>query len=340
MKTFIIVLFWAISPFLLAQTDSLYVSTEVDNTIYSFDFKIAKKAIFDFLKSNNVLVVTQNANKTSLKINFVSNTQTYLSFDSLLNTLGYSNSKKVKTISNFNKYQEINLEISFLKQKKDSYSELLKKIDEKSENYLSLWNEQKSTEEKIFNKERELIHINKKENSYSVTLALYDEATTPESTGISFVNMPGFEYSYLNIESTKRGVSARNYKGYFLKYLFTRGKSFATIGVYKNNDIDKSDSTAFSEMFVIGLGQDYYSRHLGRGSRKFFNLYSGYSIGGILGTGKKSKANTFFISPTIGLEIFKNKFFLIDSKANYFLPLANNRNLRGFSYNLSFNFVF
>ena len=57
--------------------------------------------------------------------------------------------------------------------------------------------------------------------------------TSPEYTDVSFVNMPGFEFSYLNIESPKQGISSANYQGYFLKYLFTKGKSFGLIGVYR-----------------------------------------------------------------------------------------------------------
>lgn len=328
------------SSILIAQTDSLYVSTDVANEIYSFDFKASKKALLDFIKAHNIRIQDQKDNRTNLTITFVLNQQTYNSYDSLINTLGYSNSKKVNTISSYNKVCEINLELAYLKQKRDSYSELMKRIDEKSENYLTLWNEQKLTEEKIFNKERELINLNKKENTYTIALDLKDQATSPEYTEVSFVNMPGFEYSYLNIESPKAGISAKNYHGYFLKYLFTKGKSFATIGVYKNKDISKTDSTAFSELFVLGFGQDFYSRHFGRGSRRFFNLYSGYTIGGILATGKTNKSNMFFISPSIGVELFKNKYFLIDSKVNYFAPLSNTRYLRGLSYSASFNFVF
>lgn len=257
-----------------------------------------------------------------------------------MNKMGYSTSKKVKTQSNFNKFNELNLELEYLREKKESYLELLKKYEEKSENYITLWNELKLTEEKIFNKERELLNLNKKENTYTVTIELNDETTSPEYTDVSFVNMPGFEYSFLAIESPKQGISANNYQGYFLKYLFTKGKSFCEIGMYKSNGINKSDTTAFSELFLLGVGQDFYSRHLGRGSRRFFNLYSGYTIGGIMATGKTSKDNMFYISPTIGLELFKNKYFLIDTKVKYFVPLENARNLRGLSYNLSFNFVF
>lgn len=340
MKTAFISFFLILASYVSAQTDSLFVSTEVNTTIYVFDFKGARNTLIDFVKEKHMMVLYQNESRKDLNLKVVLDQQTYLIFDSLLSGIGYTDSKKVNTVSNLTKYNELKLELQYLKEKKNSYSDLLKRLDEKSENYITLWNELKGTEEKIFNKERELLGLNTKENTFTVTVDLNEEPTNPEYTGVSFVNMPGFEYSILSIETPKAGISASDYKGYFLKYLFTKGKSFGTIGVYKNNNIVNSDTTAYSELFILGFGQDFYSRHLGRGSRKFLNLYSGYTIGGIMATGKTSKKNMLFIAPAIGLELFKNKYFLIDNKVNYFVPLYNTRNLRGWSYNLSLNFVF
>ncbi len=340
MRAFFILSLLSINTVLLAQTDSLYVSTQVKNTIYAIDFNAAKAKFFEFVAKNNIEIENQNESKTDVEVKFSLNQGQYKSYDSLIGSLGYSAYKNVNTVNNNTRVAEIKLELAYLKQKKESYSELLQKLDEKAANYLTLWNEQKTLEENIFNKEKELIAYNKKENNYHVDLDLNEERTSPENTKVSFVNMPGLEYSVLNIESPQSGISARNYQGYFLKYLFTKGKSYGTIGVYKSNQLAKSDSTAYSDMFVLGFGQDFYSRHLGRGSRKCFNLYSGYSIGGIAATGKTSSSTLFYISPSVGLELFKNRYFLLDTKVNYFLPLSNNRYLRGISYCASFNFVF
>jgi hypothetical protein len=325
---------------LIAQNDSLYISTEVDNVIYAFDFKNAKNILLNFVKSNNIRVLNQKESRTELNIKIVLTQAHYKSLDSIMNKLGHLNSKKSTSVSNFSKINELNLELEYLNQKKGSYSELLIKFDEKSENYIALWKEIKITEEKIFNKERELLGLNKKDNTYSVSIIIKDETTTPEYTDVSFVNMPGFEFSFLNMENPKQGLSSNNYNGYLLKYLFTKGKSFGLIGVYKSAEISSTDTTTLSELFLLGFGQDFYSRHLGRGSRKFFNLYSGYTIGGVMATGKTTRQNMVYVSPTIGLELFKNKFLLIDTKVNYFVPIGDYRFIRGISYNASFNFVF
>jgi hypothetical protein len=254
--------------------------------------------------------------------------------------LGYVMSRKVNTLNNSLKVNDINLEITYLKSKRDSYTELMKQLDIKSDMYVNLWNENKLTEEKIFKKEKELLPYIQKTHNYTINVTLSEEITSPENSKISFVNMPGFEYSYLTIESPNSGISSKHYQGYLLKYLFTKGKSFATIGAYSSTQNQSSNDSIFSELFVIGFGQDFYSRHLGRGSRKFLNLYSGYNAGYMLATGAKSKANIFYVSPTIGLEIFKNKYILLDTKFTYLIPFTDNKNLRGYTLNTSINFVF
>jgi hypothetical protein len=152
--------------------------------------------------------------------------------------------------------------------------------------------------------------------------------------------MPGVEYSYFQIEEPQDTLSSPYYQGVFLKYVFTKGKSFATLGAYKTTDKLDTDTMHYSEMFIFGFGQDFYSRHLGRGSKKFFNLYSGYTIGGMLASNDKRKETFGYIAPAVGLEIFKNKYVLIDTKVNYMVPFKNTRNMRGLAFNVSFNFVF
>ena len=182
--------------------------------------------------------------------------------------------------------------------------------------------------------------IRSRTDSYSVSLTLSDEVTSPESTGISFVNMPGAEYSFLDIEAPAAGTSAEFYHGYFLKYLFTKGKSYGSIGLYKNESIGRTDSVAYSEMFILAFGQDFYSRHFGRGDRRYLNLYSGYQVGGILATGEVSTKYLPYLAPSVGVEIFKNKYILFDTKVSYFVPVTDSRNMRGISYSAAFNFVF
>jgi hypothetical protein len=112
------------------------------------------------------------------------------------------------------------------------------------------------------------------------------------------------------------------------------------LGAYKTTTPANPDTLHYSEFFVFGFGQDFYSRHLGRGVNKFFNLYSSYTFGGMLASNDKRKETYAYIAPGIGVEIFKNKYVLIDSKVNYLVPFRDTRHSRGMSFSLAFNFVF
>ncbi len=340
MKNKLFTIFILAFGLLKAQSELSYLSTEVTNDIITFDFQKSKNTVIKFVNENKVLIISQNDYKESFKIKFTLEGKDFGKYDSLIQTLGYQTTKNTNTVSNYQKYKELTLELEYLKTKKNSYLELMQKIDEKSEVYINLWHDKNKIDEQIFQKEKELLIINKKNESYIISLNLKQESTSPENSKVSFVNMPGFEYSFLTIENPKLGISPENYQGYFIKYLFTKGKSYGTIGVYKNISVQSNDPAAFSEMFLVGFGQDFYSRYMGRGNRKFLNLYSGYSLGGIIATNEINHKNIFYISPSIGLELFKNKYFLLDSKVNYFTPFVYNRNLRGLAYNVSLNFVF
>ncbi len=331
-------LFFSLRVF--SQEDSSYVSTTVETKIYTMDFLSSKKKLNEFIVNNSIKIQDQNENKTYINANFVLSENQYKKYENMISDLGYVSSKKINTVNNYSKVKEIRLELAFLIHEKESYENLLKKIDEQSDKYLSLWRENKAIEEKIHNKERDLLFYGKKENTYSVNINIAEEITSPENTKVAFINMPGLEYSYLKIESPLDKISSSVYQGYFLKYLFTKGKSFASIGAYKSIKTNAADSTQFSELFLFSFGQDFYSRHFGRGSRKFLNLYSGYNIGGVLAANSNSVSTIPFLSPSVGVELFKNKYILLDTKVCYFIPFVDNRNLRGLSFNTSFNFVF
>jgi hypothetical protein len=216
----------------------------------------------------------------------------------------------------------------------------MEKMDPQTEQYKTLWGELKNLETSIRSAQTELNNLTSTEYYYVVDLEIEDETYTPQNSSVQWINMPGVEYSYLQIEEPQDTLSSPYYQGVFLKYVFTKGKSFATLGAYKTTDKLDTDTMHYSEMFIFGFGQDFYSRHLGRGSKKFFNLYSGYTFGGMLASNDKRKETFAYLAPAIGLEIFKNKYVLIDTKVNYMVPFKNTRNMRGLAFNVSFNFVF
>ncbi len=193
---------------------------------------------------------------------------------------------------------------------------------------------------------RELSAFTGHDSLVFVALRLFDEVTFPTANrSVLFVNMPGVEMGLLRLENPAPGLAARFYRGYSAKYLFTRGKSYFNLGIYKPTSKTAADTAArfVSELFLINFGQDFYPRHFGRGRRTFLNLYTTYQIGGVIVN--RGAANDARFVPNanlgIGLELLKTKSLLFDTKASYFLPLNSlNRELRGLLMQGSFSFVF
>jgi len=316
------------------------ISTQVDLNFITVDFTSSRKHLIDFANNNKVEIERQNENKFSVDMTIILTEKQYNSFDSIVPKLGFVSYKNIRSTNFVQKKEEEQLELNFLISQKISYEQVLSKLSENTEPYLATWKELKAIEEKIYKKEKSMLKYKNYFDTYRVKIKITDEMGSPSSSKVSFVNMPGFEYSILQIETPKSGLSNSMYQGYFLKYLFTKGKSYGTVGAFKTSQQIPSDSTFVSEMFILGFGQDFYSRYLGRGTNKFFNLYSSYTIGGIIATSTTTKFNTFYISPSIGIELFKNKYMLFDTKVSYFLPYDYNRNLRGVSVSAAFNFVF
>lgn len=209
-----------------------------------------------------------------------------------------------------------------------------------------LVNSNKDDRERIRISENNIKNLEASIGKISLTVILKREMTTPKNgRRVKFVNMPGFEYSIFRPENPKPGLAADSYNGYNIKYVFTQGKSHVTVGVFKADNVADS-SSCYKDIFNFSYGQDFYSRHMGRGGRRFLNVYSGYNIGFQVYTSEKKTAytsekktlKTIYLSPSVGCEIYKNNFMLWDFKVNYVLPFSHNYDLRGLQFATSLNF--
>lgn len=169
-------------------------------------------------------------------------------------------------------------------------------------------------------------------------LKVKEENPLSNEPNFSFVNMPGVQYSFF-IPANLDGESfPESMNGYAIKYLINRRKIYLELGLFKSNQ--NSETIRYNELYKFGIGQDFYLTHLGRGTRKFMNLYSGFNLGVFILTGDEDNLVLWYAAPSIGLEIYKNKNFLLNTKAGYFLPFEENRNMRGLLIETSFNVVF
>ena len=323
----------------LSQKTTL-TGSNVNITIITLDYATSKKSFREFIVQNGIIINSQDESKTSLSATFDLNVEVYSKLRVQLNDWGYISNDDINTTGYQLELDEIDLEIEFMTQKKNSFEQILQQHEMKSAQYESLWREKQGLEDRIFNLKKRRTVLEKNALPYRVSITLMEEITSPQESRVTFVNMPGAEYSYLKIENPNDTVSSAYYQGYFLKYLFTKGKSYASVGVYQSTQKPAGDSTIFSELFVMNFGQDFYSRHFGRGSNKFGNLYSGYTVGYMAASNEVKSQDIFYLSPSVGLELFKNKYILWDTKVNYLIPFSYQRNLRGFGLNTSLNFVF
>jgi hypothetical protein len=340
MKKLFALLFLFTSSFIVLSQKTTLTGSSVNVTIIAIDYNSSKSAFKNFIAENGVVINAQDESKTSINATFDLTTEVYNKLRLQLNNWGYISNDDINTTGYPLELEEIDLEIEFLSQKKSSFEQILQQHEMKSAQYESLWREKQGLEDRIFNLKKRKSTLEKNALPYRVSLTIMEEMTSPQESKVTFVNMPGAEYSYLKIENPNDTVSSAYYQGYFLKYLFTKGKSYASVGVYQSTQKPAGDSTIFSELFVMNFGQDFYSRHFGRGGNKFGNLYSGYTLGYIAASNEVRSQDIFYLSPSVGLELFKNKYILWDTKVNYLIPFNYQRNLRGFGFNTSINFVF
>lgn len=238
-------------------------------------------------------------------------------------------------------------EVQFRKSQREAYSKELPNIDraKEAEVYHQTWEKSRSIDESIFGLEQNLLLARQKVRENIVDLSLSEASEPPSETSrawVEFTNMPGGEFTYLSVENPKSGVSNGDYMGGSVRYLFTKGKSYLVLGVLKNSRHEPQDSTVFTDIFQYAYGADFYPSHFGRGQGNYFNLYSGFTIGGLFLSSVSSNLNLFQVTPHVGIELYKGRQVLIDTRGGYLLPLSSkyNLNLRGWTSSTSINFVF
>jgi hypothetical protein len=324
---------------LFAQSSSF--KTTLDATVYVLNFPSAKSKVKEFIINSAAPVINERESKASFHVEIDMQESSLKNFDSLIASLGYITNRELKTVNYSERIAQLKVQRDYLKNKINVYNTELARPDIDKERYYQYWQQVRNFEEEIFKIDQDIASSTVVNSSIMVSLDLVDEVTSPTGSKVSFVNMPGIEYSLLKIENPAPGISGSLYRGILLKYMFTKGKSYVTLGAYKDvSGNPLNDTVRIQEMFQFGFGQDFYPKHFGRGNNKFFNLYTGYSIGGFFATSNTRSQTICNLNAYFGIELFKSRHILIDNRVGYFVPLTYNRDLRGLLYNVSFNFVF
>lgn len=336
--TAILVLFFAINASAQRGGNAKNYNMNKSITVYTPKLKIAQQKMDEFILVNAQKLVNSEMSENHLRFEFVIDKLKLKKLDSLVATFGYLSENNYSTVNFEDRIIQLKNELADEQEKLAKYSS---KLDSNTyKNYIF------ETEKNISRIKKSIREIDVNDSMVWINLKMYNEMSTPSNSGnsrVSFVNMPGFEVGYLWIENPKAGLSSTAYQSFTCKYMFTRGKSYVNLGVFKDANPNNTDSSRIRELFLINFGQDFYPRHFGRGKRQFLNLYTGYQVGGFITNRNNDNTSSFIpnANVSLGLELYKSKYILLDNKVSYFLPLNDlNRNLRGILYNISLNFIF
>ena len=264
-----------------------------------------------------------------------------------LSAMGSVTEYQLEVVNTRDEIEKLAQEVQFRRSQRETYAKELPTIDRarEAEVYHQTWEKSRAIDETIFGLEQKLLLARQQVRQNIVDLDMREASEPPSETSrawVEFTNMPGGEFTWLSIENPKAGMTGSEYRGGSVRYLFTRGKSYVVLGILKNGDDTPSDTTVFTDIFHYAYGADFYPSHFGRGQRNFLNLYSGFTIGGLFLSSRSSNTHLFQATPHVGIELFKGKQFLVDTRAGYLLPFSSkhNLNLRGWTSSTSLNFVF
>lgn len=313
--------------------------------VYVTKLQLSTELLSNFIASKNGVVYQTDLSTNRYYTEFLISNAELRGIDSLANKMGYVTQNVFNTENFKEKISNLEKRIDGLKYENSVHARQLRdslvtgvRVEELKRKISSNLQTMASLEVNINQLEQ-----NASDQMCKVRFTINDEMSTPNNSRVSFVNMPGIEYGFLKIENPTLGVSAKAYQGATIKYMFTRGKSYFNLGVYRAMDNNTADTALINELFIINFGQDFYPRNFGRGKRRFLNLYTGYQIGGFISNQNNNKNSVFIPNANLsfGVELIKTKHILVDNKVSYFLPLNElNRNMRGILYQASFNFVF
>ncbi|RSK31689.1 hypothetical protein [Hymenobacter metallilatus] len=304
----------------------------------------ARAALTGFIRRRALRVQKQEETPEQLTAEFSLSATDLPRLDSLAAGLGYVLENNLNTHNLASRLQELGADERAEAARLANMQSRLREEKLPADERIALQNDVVQRETRLRQLQQQQLLLSSHQGQAYVSLRLFDEISFPTGNRrVSFVNMPGVEYAYLRLDNPKVGLTSPAYQGYAIKYLFTRGKSYFNLGVYKPTTANKTDSAFVNELFVINFGQDFYPRNFGQGRRRYLNLYTSYQVGGFILNRNDDTHNDFIPNLNLGLgvELIKTRHILLDTKGSYFVPLnSRSRDLRGLLGQASFNFVF
>lgn len=339
MKTATVILFLLLSLNPTFSQQNYPVTRSTTTSVSVVDISKANTELSQFITANQLIPVRFEIDNSRINVLLRLDSAQYNALSLMIPKWGYIFNENTESNYYAEDIKPLDKEIELLEKEKHQYEQLTARLDSGAqERYFNYWEKIISLDRQITTKIIEKEEIIAEKAFFSYQIYISEESGPDDFYDDSWVNMPGIEYSLLQIEQPLQGETPETMTGINLKYLFNTRKSYGILGLYKSSESDTASE--IDDMYIFALGQDFYSKRMGRGQRQFFNLYTSFNAGVYIATSQTQKVSSWFVNPFLGLEVFKNKYFLLDNKVGYFLPFKNNRTQRGLLYNVSFNFVF
>ena len=315
----------------LLVNDVIIADGELNRIIDEFGLRIGKTDINNTLRKGEYILFADPA----LLSEVIERTE----------RLGSTELKKIETLNHAATIKQFRFDLAYLTEQKKLFRHDLEINDPTGSVYKELFNRERELDKQIYEKNRELMILEEEIDRSTITLDFHEKSAQDlESRDgfTDFINMPGFETKFFNLENPgSQGMSDR-YLGGSLRYMFTKGRSYFLIGILKPLDGTGGGQDLINDIVIYGIGKDFYPRYFGQGRNTFLNPFSGFEAGGMVLTSDSGIDHIFTVEPHIGVELFKNKYVIIDARIGYLFPLDEEKvkSHRGFTQNLSINIVF
>lgn len=351
-KLILLILAFVLCSSISAQVNETdFISRTATLQITVDNIAASDKLIMDLVEDYDLIIENFRKDSYERTNNYVllTNMSAFNAVITMLETMGIPTLNKIETTNNVNDLRGIDYDLEYFSDQKIHYQEEIQKLYQEitDDYYRKLWESERALDESLYKKNKVRIELLNEVEFHRIVLEVTEKTAQDldddDDEFAVFINMPGIESHFFYIENPELSVSADAYFGGSLRYMFTRGRTYVTVGALKPVMNADSEVTAqANDILVYGVGKDFYPRYLGHGRRKFFNLYSGFLVGGMVLTSDDEIYHIFTVEPHIGVEMFKNQYFIIDTRFGYLIPIEQDKIkiLRGFNHSLSLNIVF
>lgn len=336
-----------LSPCLWAQESDLSLINNATLHILVNDVTIANDQLNSLVRSYGLKIGKTDINNTERNCEYLLYSRHSVLIEVLgkMEKLGAIDLEKMESSNHAASLKANSFDLEYLMEQKTIYRNELAALDKGNDSYEELFNKERELDRQIYDKNKERMQLEGQIEYSEISLRFFEKTVQDLDSRddfMDFINMPGVETKFFSPENPEDSAIGDRYLGGSLRYMFTKGRSYFLIGIMKPLTAVHGDTAIINDIVTYGIGKDFYPRYFGQGRNTFFNPYSGFEFGGMVLTSESAIDHLFTVEPHIGVEIFKNKYVIMDARVGYLFPMDEDRikTHRGLTQNLSVNIVF